>query len=95
MPATFFCTGAYANRSISKGPKIILLDLNLPLVDGLEVLRRIKADERTQAIPVVVLTSSREARDTAESYRLGANSYIVKPLEFEQFADAVRHLGLY
>ena len=90
-----FCTGAYANRSISNGPKIILLDLNLPLVDGLEVLRRIKADERTQAIPVVVLTSSREARDTAESYRLGANSYIVKPLEFEQFADAVRDLGLY
>ena len=90
-----FCTGAYANRNIENGPKVILLDLKLPLVDGLEVLRRIKADPRTQRIPVVVLTSSREERDIVESYRLGVNSYIVKPVDFEQFTEAVRQLGLY
>jgi two-component system response regulator len=90
-----FCTGAYAQRSISPGPKVILLDLKLPLVDGIEVLQRIKGDPRTRMIPVVVLTSSREERDIVESYRLGVNSYITKPVDFEQFTEAVRTLGMY
>jgi two-component system response regulator len=90
-----FCTGAYAHRQIQNGPKVILLDLKLPLVDGIEVLRRIKADPRTQTIPVVVLTSSREERDIVESYRLGVNSYIVKPVDFDQFTESVRQLGFY
>lgn len=90
-----FCTGPYAHRLIENGPKVILLDLKLPKVDGLEVLKRIKSDPRTQMIPVVVLTSSREDRDIVESYQLGVNSYIVKPVDFEQFAEAVRQLGLY
>jgi two-component system, response regulator len=90
-----FCTGAYAQRKIENGPKVILLDLKLPLVDGMEVLRRIKSDPRTQHIPVVMLTSSREDRDIVESYQLGVNSYIVKPVDFEQFTEAVRTLGMY
>ena len=90
-----FGTGAYANRSINRPPKVILLDLKLPKVDGMEVLKRIKADKRTRPIPVVVLTSSREERDIVESYRLGVNSYIAKPVDFEQFTEAVRQLGLY
>ena len=90
-----FCSGAYAHRSVENGPKVILLDLKLPKVDGLEVLRRIKSDPRTQVIPVVVLTSSREERDIVESYKLGVNSYIVKPVNFEQFTESVRQLGLY
>ncbi len=90
-----FCAGDYAGRRMKDSPKVILLDLKLPKVDGLEVLRRIKADPRTRATPVVALTSSREERDIVESYRLGANSYIVKPVDFEQFAEAVRQLGLY
>jgi two-component system, response regulator len=90
-----FCKGAYAQRLIENGPKVILLDLKLPLVEGIEVLRRIKADPRTQPIPVIVLTSSREDRDIVESYRLGVNSYIVKPVDFEQFTEAVRRLGFY
>ena len=90
-----FCTGAYAHRRIENDPKVVLLDLKLPKVDGLEVLRRIKADPRTRTIPVVVLTSSREERDVVESYQLGVNSYIVKPVDFEQFIEAVRQLGLY
>jgi two-component system response regulator len=90
-----FCTGDYAGRRMKDSPKVILLDLKLPKVDGLEVLRRIKADPRTRATPVVALTSSREERDIVESYRLGVNSYIVKPVDFEQFAEAVRQLGLY
>ena len=90
-----FCSGAYAHRSVENGPKVILLDLKLPKVDGLEVLRRVKADPRTRMIPVVVLTSSREERDIVESYRLGVNSYITKPVDFEQFTEAVRQLELY
>lgn len=90
-----FCTGAYADRQIENSPKVVLLDLKLPKVDGLEVLRQIKADPRTQMIPVVVLTSSREERDIVESYQLGTNSYIVKPVDFGQFTEAVRQLGLY
>jgi two-component system, response regulator len=90
-----FCEGAHAARRIEDVPKVILLDLKLPKVDGLEVLQRIRSDPRTKAIPVVVLTSSKEQRDLVESYRLGANSYVVKPVSFEEFAGAVRQLGLY
>jgi len=90
-----FGTGAYAGRDVNNKPKVILLDLKLPKVDGLEVLRRIKADERTKVIPVVVLTSSTEERDIIESYQLGVNSYIVKPIDFDKFIDAVSELGLY
>jgi two-component system response regulator len=90
-----FATGAYAGRKVENGPKVILLDLKLPLVDGLEVLREVKADPRTRMIPVVVLTSSREERDIVESYKLGVNSYIVKPVDFEQFTESVRQLGMY
>ncbi len=89
-----FCDGGYAGRR-PVAPKVILLDLKLPKVNGLEVLRRLKADERTRAVPVVVLSSSREDRDLAECYALGVNSYIVKPVDFEQFTTAVRTLGLY
>ncbi len=90
-----FCTGAYSHRNIENGPKVILLDLKLPKVDGMEVLRRIKGDPRTKNIPVVVLTSSREERDIVESYQLGVNSYITKPVDFEQFVEAVRQLGFF
>jgi two-component system, response regulator len=90
-----FGTGAYAGRSVEPTPRVILLDLKLPKVDGLEVLQRLKADLRTRAIPVVVLTSSREQRDIVESYQLGVNSYIVKPVDFEQFTESMRQLGLY
>jgi len=90
-----FCRGAYADRDAADRPKAVLLDLKLPLVDGLEVLRQVKADPRTRAIPVVVLTSSHEERDLVESYALGVNSYIVKPVDFEQFTEAVRQLGWY
>jgi CheY-like chemotaxis protein len=90
-----FCEGAHASRRIEDTPKVILLDLKLPKVDGLEVLQRIKGDDRTRHIPTVVLTSSREQRDVIESYRLGVNSYIVKPVNFEGFANAVRDLGMY
>lgn len=90
-----FGEGAFAGRDVSQHPKVILLDLKLPKVDGLDVLKRIKGDARTKAIPVVVLTSSREQRDVVESYQLGVNSYIVKPVNFESFADAVKQLGLY
>lgn len=90
-----FAAGAYAGRKVENSPKVVLLDLRMPKVDGLEVLRRVKADERTRCIPVVVLTSSKEDRDVAESYNLGVNSYIAKPVAFEEFAKVVSELGLY
>jgi two-component system response regulator len=90
-----FCTDRYSQRRIENGPKVILLDLKLPLVDGIEVLRRIKADPRTRTIPVVVMTSSREERDIVESYKLGVNSYIVKPVDFDQFTETAKQLGYY
>ena len=90
-----FCTGPFATRQITDGPKVILLDLKLPKVDGLAVLKRIKGDPRTKMIPVVVLTSSKEQSDVIESYALGVSSYIVKPVNFERFSEAVRELGLY
>ena len=90
-----YATGAYADRKTKDAPKLILLDLKLPKVDGLEVLRRVKSDSSTMTIPVVVLTSSDAERDIVESYQLGVNSYIQKPVDFEQFSDAIRQLGLY
>jgi CheY-like chemotaxis protein len=90
-----FCTGVYAHRVIENVPRLIFLDLKLPKVDGLEVLERIKADARTRMIPVVMLTSSREESDIIESYQMGVNSYIVKPVDFEQFVQSIGQVGLY
>jgi len=90
-----FGTGAYAERDTRWPPAVILLDLKLPKVDGLEVLKRLRADDRTKLVPVVILTSSDEQRDVVESYELGANSYVRKPVDFNQFMDAVEDLGLY
>lgn len=90
-----FGTDRYAGRNVASGPKVILLDLKLPLVDGIEVLRRIKADEQTCMTPVVVMTSSNEERDMVESYKLGVNSYMRKPVDFNQFTEAVRQVGCY
>jgi len=90
-----FATGDYSHRDVVNGPKVILLDLRLPKVDGMEVLRRIKGDELTKSIPVVVLTSSKEDRDVIDSYKLGVNSFISKPVEFEAFAKTVSELGFY
>jgi two-component system response regulator len=90
-----FCEGPHSGRQISAAPKVILLDLKLPKIDGIEVLRRIKGDSRTKVIPVVVLTSSKEQSDVVETYQLGVNSYIVKPVNFERFVGAVSDLGLY
>ncbi len=90
-----FGTGAHAGRDMSVMPQIILLDLKLPKIDGLEVLRRLRNDKRTKLLPVVVLTSSREEQDLTESYSFGANSYIRKPVDFAQFTEAIRQLGLY
>src|SRR5579862_2416367 len=89
-----FCTGAYAKRHFAN-PRVILLDKKLPMVDGMEVLRQIRADPRTHLVPVVMLTSSAEERDMIESYKLGVNSYIVKPVDFEQFSETARQLGYY
>lgn len=90
-----FARGQYSDRKVDDTPKVILLDLRLPKVDGLEVLQVLKSDNRTKAIPVVVLTSSKEERDIAESYQLGVNSFVSKPVEFDQFASVVSQLGLY
>jgi CheY-like chemotaxis protein len=90
-----FARGSYAGRDHTELPQVVLLDLNLPKMGGLEVLRVIRADERTKLLPVVILTSSNEDKDLAGGYELGANSYIVKPVDFTQFADAVRQLGMY
>jgi len=90
-----FATGAYADCDKSIMPAVILLDLKLPKIDGLEVLRRLRADERTKLLPVVILTSSSEEQDMLNGYKLGANSYVRKPVDFNQFSDAVKQLGLY
>jgi CheY-like chemotaxis protein len=90
-----FATGAYAGRDMTVTPQLILLDLKLPKVDGMEVLRRLRSDERTMFLPVVILTSSKEEQDLVNGYKLHANSYIRKPVDFNQFSEAVRQLGLY
>jgi CheY-like chemotaxis protein len=90
-----FCRGKYAQRSFENAPRLVLLDLKLPKVDGMEVLTQIKNDPRTRAIPVVVLTSSRQEADLAKSYNLGVNSYIQKPVDWEQFRKVVKEMGLY
>jgi len=91
----FFARGLHANRLMSEVPQLVLLDLKLPKVDGLDVLRELRADDRTRLIPIVVLTSSAEEQDLLRSYGLGANSYVRKPVDFTQFVEAVRQLGLY
>ncbi|MGC1454971.1 MAG: response regulator [Nitrospirota bacterium] len=90
-----FGTGKYAGRDTRVLPQVVLLDLKMPRMDGLEVLQRVRSDERTRLLPVVVLTTSSEDKDRVESYKLGANSYIRKPVDFEQFVNAVQQLGLY
>lgn len=90
-----FCRGAYEKRNIHDIPKLILLDIKMPKIDGIEVLRKIKSDDRTKIVPVVLLTSSKEEKDIVESYHLGVNSYIVKPVDFDSFVKAVSDLGLY
>ena len=90
-----FCSGTHAGRSFDRPPRMVLLDLKLPKVDGMEVLRQIKADPRTQSIPVVILTSSKEERDLVQGYGLGANSYIQKPVDFDQFRNTVKTVGFY
>lgn len=90
-----FATGAHAGRDAADLPTVVLLDLKLPKIDGLEVLKRVRADDRTKVLPVVILTSSREQQDLLDGYGSGANSYVRKPVEFTEFADAVRQLGLY
>ncbi len=90
-----FCRGPHSGRTFANGPKVVLLDLKLPKVDGIEVLRQVKNDPRTKAIPVVILTSSREEKDMIHSYQLGVNAYIQKPVDFEQFRNVVKQLGLF
>jgi DNA-binding response OmpR family regulator len=89
-----YCRGAFATRS-SDNPAVLLLDLKLPKVDGLQVLKQIKSDDKLRMIPVVVLTSSREERDMVESYRLGVNAYVVKPVDFHEFVNAIKELGVF
>ena len=91
----FFCRGMFKTRSIITPPKVVLLDLKLPKISGLEVLKIVKEDKRTSKIPIVIVTSSREEPDMIEAYALGVNSYVIKPVEFEQFLTAVNSLGLY
>ncbi len=93
--AFMFATGAYSDRTAADLPKMVLLDLKVPKVGGLEVLKRFKSDERTKMIPVIVLTSSKQERDIVDSYSLGVNSYIVKPVQFDKFHEAVKQVGLY
>jgi two-component system response regulator len=90
-----FCRGAFAQRSFEHPPKLVLLDLKLPKVDGMEVLKQVKSDPRTRTIPIVIMTSSKEERDLAAGYNLGANSYIQKPVDFDQFRQTVKSIGLY
>ena len=90
-----FCRGAYANRSFSGPPRVVLLDLKMPRVDGIEVLRAVRGDPRTKAIPVVVLTSSKQQKDLVESYNLGVNAYIQKPVEFERFREVIENIGMF
>jgi two-component system response regulator len=90
-----FCRGPFSDRTFDQAPKVVLLDLKLPKVDGLEVLRAVKSDARTKAVPVVVMTSSRQQRDMLESYQLGVNSYIQKPINFGEFQEVIRQLGYY
>ena len=90
-----FCRGVFAERSFDHPPKLVLLDLKLPKVDGMEVLKQVKSDPRTRTIPVVIMTSSKEERDLVASYNLGANSYIQKPVDFDQFRETVKSVGLY
>ena len=90
-----FARGKYARRNVSNGPRVVFLDLKLPKVDGIEVLRQVKSDERTKKIPIVVVTSSAEERDRVESYQLGVNSYVVKPIEFDSFMKTITDLGFY
>jgi two-component system response regulator len=90
-----FCRGAFAQRSFDQPPKLVLLDLKLPKVDGMEVLKQVKLDPRTRTIPIVIMTSSKEERDLVNSYNLGANSYIQKPVDFDQFRETVKNAGLY
>jgi CheY-like chemotaxis protein len=90
-----FCRGAFAERSFEHPPKLVLLDLKLPKVDGMEVLKQVKSDPRTKSIPVVIMTSSKEERDLVSGYNLGANSYIQKPVDFDQFRETVKSVGLY
>ena len=90
-----FCRGAFSQRSFEHPPKLVLLDLKLPKVDGMEVLKQVKADPRTKTIPVVIMTSSKEERDLVSSYNLGVNSYIQKPVDFDQFRETVKTVGLY
>jgi two-component system, response regulator len=90
-----FCRGPFGDRSFSRPPRVVLLDLKMPKVDGLEVLRAVKADPRTRPIPIIVMTASREEQDLVDSYRLGVNSYIQKPVDFDRFREVVRQLGLY
>jgi two-component system, response regulator len=90
-----FCRGAYQDRTFSEPPKLVLLDLKLPKMDGLEVLQAIREDERTKSIPVVILTSSKEQKDLIKAYKLGVNAFVQKPVDFDQFSEAIRQIGIF